>query len=241
MDEHGANTKKLLEMLLAQRVSQMKGGIYHANQIDLAYNSNRIEGSKLSHEQTRYIFETKTVEGIAPVNDVIETVNHFRVFDTMLDKLDAPLTTVKLKEYHRILKNGTYDAQQDWFEVGNWKKLGNVVAGKDTVTPEQVDKEIVSLLASLPDNQILSFEEIIDFHFNFERICPFQDGNGRIGRIIMFEQCLKSGILPFIVMDDDKYFYYRGLSEYPTERGFLLDTCRSFQDQYFAAYKDLIV
>ncbi|MDR1359036.1 MAG: Fic family protein [Coriobacteriales bacterium] len=239
-DEYSIDTVALREMLQAQRRTQMKGGIYHYNQIDFAYNSNRIEGSRLTHEQTRYIFETKTVEGMAPVNDVIEMVNSFRLFDQMLDKLDTPLTAEKMKEYHRILKAGTLDAQQDWFVVGDWKKLGNVVGETETTKPEDVEGAIATLLASFPQSEVLSFDDIIDFHWRFESIHPFQDGNGRIGRIIMFEQCLQNDILPFIVLDDEKYYYYRGLQEYPTEKGFLLDTCRSFQDKYFATYKDMV-
>jgi Fic family protein len=239
-DEYSISATVLREMLLAQRKTQMKGGIYHSNQIDLAYNSNRIEGSKLTHEQTRYIFETKTVDGIAPVNDVIEMVNHFRLFDYMLDGLEAPLTTEKMKEYHRILKTGTFDAQQDWFIVGDWKKLGNAVGDAKTTEPDEVDGAIAALLADLPQGEELSFNDIIDFHWRFESIHPFQDGNGRVGRIITFEQCLQNDILPFIVLDDDKHFYYRGLAKYSEEQGFLLDTCRSFQDKYYAAYKDMI-
>jgi Fic family protein len=240
LDEYSIDTARLREMLLAQRRTQMKGGIYHFNQIDLAYNSNRIEGSKLTHDQTRYIFETKTVEGIAPVNDVIEMVNHFRLFDYMLDNLNATLSVEKMKEYHRILKSGTLDAQQDWFVVGDWKKLANEVGDTKTTRPEEVDFAVAELLDCYARSTELSFEDIVDFHHRFESIHPFQDGNGRIGRIIMFEQCLQCGILPFIVLDDDKYFYYRGLKTYESEKGFLLDTCRSFQDKYFASYGGMV-
>jgi len=239
-DEYSIDTGKLREMLLAQRKSQMKGGIYHFNQIDLAYNSNRIEGSKLTHDQTRYIFETRTVDGVAPVNDVIEAVNHFRLFDYMLDNLEAALDANKMKEYHRILKSGTFDAEQDWFVVGDWKKLENQVGSIETALPQDVDSAIAELLAKHPANKPLSFNDIIDFHYRFEKIHPFQDGNGRIGRIIMFEQCLQNSILPFIVLVEEKHFYYRGLQEYKTEKGFLLDTCRNFQDKYYAAYKGMI-
>jgi Fic family protein len=238
--EYSIDTARLRDMLLAQRRTQMKGGIYHFNQIDLAYNSNRIEGSKLTREQTRYIFETKTIDGLAPVNDVIETVNHFRLFDYMLDNLVNALTSEKMKEYHRILKTGTFDAEQDWFVVGDWKKLENEIGDTKTVLPDEVDAAISSLLALYSQNRELSFDDILDFHYRFESIHPFQDGNGRIGRMIMFEQCLQNGILPFIILDDDKYFYYRGLKEYQTEKGFLHGTCRSFQDKYYAVYKGMI-
>jgi Fic family protein len=158
----------------------------------------------------------------------------------MLDNLDSVLTSEKMKEYHRILKTGTFDAEQDWFVVGDWKKLENEIGSTKTVLPDEVDDAISSLLALYSQNHGLSFDNILDFHYRFESIHPFQDGNGRIGRMIMFEQCLQNSILPFIVLDDDKYFYYRGLKEYPTEKGFLRDTCRSFQDKYYAAYKGMI-
>jgi Fic family protein len=239
-DEYSIDTAMLREMLKSQRRTQMKGGVYHFNQIDLAYNSNRIEGSKLTHDQTRYIFETRTVDGVAPVNDVIETVNHFRLFDYLLDNLDVGLSAAKIKEYHHILKNGTLDAQQDWFVVGDWKKLENEVGTTRTAKPEEVDAAVAELIGRYGQGKALGFEDIIDFHHRFESIHPFQDGNGRIGRIIMFEQCLQNDILPFIVLDDDKFFYYRGLREYENEKGFLLDTCRSFQDKYYASYKGMI-
>jgi Fic family protein len=239
-NEHNLDIAALRELLVAQRKTQMKGGLYHSNQIDLAYNSNRIEGSKLSHEQTRYIFETKTVEGIAPVNDVIEMVNHFRLFDYMLDKLKTPLTADKIREYHRILKTGTMDAQEEWFIVGDWKQVANIVGETKTTAPVEVDSAVSRLLDSYQAHKKLTFDDIIDFHYRFESIHPFQDGNGRVGRIIMFEQCLQNNILPFIVLDSEKFYYYRGLSKYPTESGFLLDTCHNFQDKYYAAYRNMV-
>ena len=239
-DEYSIDTAKLREMLISQRKTQMKGGVYHLNQIDLAYNSNRIEGSRLTHEQTRYIFETKTVDGIAPVNDVVETMNHFRMFDLMLDNLSAPLDAWKIKEYHRILKTGTLDADQDWFTVGDWKQLANTVGETQTTPPHEVDMAVATLLRTYPQNKEMSFDQIVEFHYQFEAIHPFQDGNGRVGRIILFEQCLKSKILPFIVLDDEKFYFYRGLSEYTNEKGFLRDTFRSFQDKYHAAFCDMI-
>jgi len=240
-DEYRIDGAAVTRMLLDQRSSKMKGGLYHLNQIEMAYNSNKIEGSKLTHEQTRLIYETKTVEGVAPVTDVAETANHFRLFDYMLDNLNEPLNAEKMKTYHRILKQGTYDADQDWFALGDWKLLENVVGGTTkTATPNEVESEITDLLSLCPQNKPMSFEEIVDFHYRFEVIHPFQDGNGRCGRIIMFEQCLRNSIMPFIVLDSKKYYYYRGLSEYPNEKGFLLDTCRSFQDNYFESYKNMI-
>ena len=240
-DEYHVDKTSVVRLLVDQRSSTMKGGLYHLNQIEMAYNSNRIEGSQLSREQTRYIFETKTVDGTAPVNDVIETVNHFRMFDYMLDNLNVPLGTDKMKAYHRILKEGTYDAEHDWFELGDWKRLENVVGGTiKTALPNEVENEVANLLKTYPPNEPMTFEQIIDFHYRFEIIHPFQDGNGRTGRLIMFEQCLQNEIMPFIVLDSEKYYYYRGLSEYPREKGYLLDTCRSFQDSYFKTYKNMI-
>lgn len=241
LDEYHVDGGIVAHLLSCQRASKMKGGLYHLNQIEMAYNSNRIEGSRLSREQTRYIFETRTIDGIASVDDVIEATNHFRMFDYMLDNLEAPLNTEKMKTYHHILKRGTNDADQDWFALGDWKRLENVVgAGIKTAAPSKVEETINHLLALYPQNKAMSFEEIVDFHFRYETIHPFQDGNGRTGRIIMFEQCLKNEILPFIVLDSDKHFYYRGLAEYPREKGYLLDTCRSFQDSYYDSYKNMI-
>ena len=240
-DEYRIDRAMVARLLTDQRASKMKGGLYHLNQIEMAYNSNRIEGSRLTKEQTRYIFETKTVDGVAPVNDVIEAANHFRMFDFMLDNLDVPLDAEKMKSYHRLLKEGTYDADQDWFAVGEWKQLENKVGdATDTTAPSEVENEVLRLLRLCPQNRAMTFEQIIDFHFRYESIHPFQDGNGRTGRIIMFEQCLKNEIMPFIVLDSEKYYYYRGLKEYRRERGYLLETCRSFQDRYFESYRKMI-
>jgi Fic family protein len=241
IDEHYTIGSLVPSVLKEQRETHMKGGIYHLNQIDMAYNSNRIEGSKLSHEQTRYIYETDTVLGDALVNDVIEVVNHFKLFDYMLDHINDPVSSEKLKEYHRVLKGGTKDVTRDWFVVGDWKQLENTVgeANAKTTPPERVESEMTSLLERLPDGA-MSFDQIIDFHVAFESIHPFQDGNGRIGRIIMFEQCLQNDILPFIVLDDQKAYYYRGLQNYKTEKDWLLDTCRSFQDDYHKRYRKYI-
>jgi Fic family protein len=229
----------ILRLLQDQRATGMKGGIYHQNQIDLAYNSNRIEGSKLSHDQTRYIFETGSIDGLALVNDVVEAANHFRAFDCMLDNLNIDLNAEKLKQYHLILKTGTKDADQDWFAVGDWKRLGNMVGGTETTPPEKVGGAIDELLALYPQGKPMEFADIVDFHYRFESIHPFQDGNGRVGRLAMFEQCLRNKILPFIVLDEEKGFYYRGLSNYDKDKNWLLDTCRHFQDGYHSKYKSL--
>ena len=223
--------------LLEQRAMRLKGGLYHLNQIRMAYNSNRIEGSQLSEDQTRSIFETSTVTGDANVNDVIETANHFRAFDSILANVGQLITAEHIKDIHRLLKSGTSDANKDWFAVGDWKKLPNSVGRIETTPPGEVGGAISELLAITPTS--MTFEDICDFHAAFETIHPFQDGNGRVGRLLMFQQCLDNDIVPFIVRDDQKAFYYRGLDQYPEERGFLYETCAHFQDQYldeFAHY-----
>lgn len=233
-DEYGLDAELFVTTLLEQRRARVKGGIYHLNQIQMAYNSNRIEGSRLTEDQTRYIYETKTVTGDALVDDVVETSNHFRAFDAMLDHVGRPVDADTLKGYHRILKSGTEQSRLDWFVVGGWKKVQNAVGGIRTTPPEQVQRAVEELVAETPPS--MSFEDIVDFHVRFERIHPFQDGNGRVGRLVMFEQCLASEVMPFVVLDTHKAFYYRGLAEYDTEPGFLRDTFRSFQDAYHSAY-----
>ena len=213
---------------------KLKGGLYHLTQIQMAYNSNRIEGSRLSEEQTRYLYETKTVMGEALVNDVIEVNNHFRAFDYLIDNIELPLTIKKTKKYHELLKAGTSDAEKDWFAVGDWKRVANSVGGQPTTPPDQVDQAMRRLIESLCGP--LSFEQVTDFHYQLEAIHPFQDGNGRVGRLILFEQCLQNGIMPFIVQDDEKAFYYRGLKEYETEPGYLRSTFRHFQDLYYQTF-----
>ncbi|MDR1998860.1 MAG: Fic family protein [Frankiaceae bacterium] len=237
-DEYAIDAARFRDALLEQRAMRLAGGLYHLNQIQLAYNSNRIEGSQLSSEQTRYLFETQTVDGPARADDVVETTNHFRIFDVMLDAVGSPLTAQRIREYHRILKSGTSDSALDWFGVGDWKRVPNVVGGTDTTPPELVGTAIDDLLAQYPGP--MAFADICDFHWRFEAIHPFQDGNGRVGRIIAFEQCLTHGIMPFIVLEDDKFFYYRGLREYAAEPGFLRDTFRAFQDRYHATYRQYI-
>jgi len=234
-DEFAIRAAQLISTLQEQRAMKLKGGLYHLNQIEMAYNTSRIEGSQLSEEQTRYIYETKTVSGEAlSVDDITETNNHFRAFDMMIDNFHNPITAETMKEYHRILKQGTSDAAKPWFAVGDWKKLPNSVGGRDTCPPDEVETAINALLRATPAR--MSFQEICDFHYRFEIIHPFQDGNGRVGRLLAFQQCMANNIMPFIVLDRKKEFYYRGLSNYDTESGFLIDTFRSFQDAYYAKY-----
>lgn len=227
----------LLSKLKEEKEMGLKGGLYHQTQIKLAYNSNRIEGSKLSEEQTRYIFETNTIqvenrETTASVNDIIETVNHFTCFDNLIDIADEQLSENHIKEFHRILKTGTSDAKKSWFRIGDYKARPNVVGGIETSLPKDVPTDIRSLLSEYNKKEIFTFEDIVDFHYHFEKIHPFQDGNGRVGRLIMFKECLKNDIIPFIVEDQYKFFYYRGLTEYSRVKGFLIDTCLSAQDDY---------
>ena len=223
----------LLEVLRHQMELKMKGGIYHRIQIDLTYNSNHIEGSRLSHEQTRYIFETNTIaitDKAVNVDDIIETGNHFRAIDYIIANTDFPLSQDFIKELHRILKNGTSDHRREWFRVGEYKLLPNEVGGNDTVAPEDVPLRMSELLDEYNSIETPSLEDIIDFHHRFEAIHPFQDGNGRVGRLIMFRECLRCGFVPFIITDELKFFYYRGLQHWPTVKGYLMDTCLSAQD-----------
>ena len=227
--------QNLLERLRAEKKSSLKGGIYHKIQIELTYNSNHIEGSALTHDQTRYIFETNTigVENEAlNVDDIIETANHFKCIDMIIDNATYKLTEKFIKELHFTLKSGTSESRKDWFNVGEYKKLPNEVGGMITASPEAVAQEIKELLKSYNQNNEHTLEEIIDFHYQFEALHPFQDGNGRVGRLIMFKECLKNNIVPFIIDDSLKMFYYRGLSEWNNEKGYLIDTCLSAQDKF---------
>ena len=230
----------LLAVLREQKEMKLKGGIYHRTQIDLTYNSNHIEGSRLTHDQTRYIFETNTI-GITDesvnVDDIIETTNHFRCIDLIIDRAEERLTEELIKELHYILKSGTSDHRKDWFAVGDYKKLPNEVGGMDTALPEEVADKMKALLAEYNAKEEKNFEDILDFHVKFERIHPFQDGNGRVGRLTMFKECLKYNIVPFIIEDNLKMFYYRGLKEWDNEKGYLTDTCLTAQDKY-KAYLD---
>lgn len=230
----------LLDILKEQKSSKYHGGIYHKTQIDLTYNSNHIEGSSLTHDQTRYIFETNTISAekeVLNVDDIIETANHFRAVDLIIDDAKAALTEKFIKELHFILKSGTSDSRKDWFAVGKYKKLPNEVGGIETALPEDVADEMKNLIKEYNSKAEKAFEDILDFHVKFERIHPFQDGNGRVGRLIMFKECLKYNIVPFIIDDSLKMFYYRGLSEWDRIRGYLVDTCLTAQDKY-KAYLD---
>jgi Fic family protein len=226
----------LITYLIDEKQSKRKGGLYHKTQVNLAYNSNRIEGSRLTEEQTRYIFETRTIgfkdEEAVPVDDIIETSNHFVAFDYLLDTIENLLTNDTIKEFHRILKTGTSDATQPWFAVGDWKKLANEVGGAETTLPENVEPEMNKLHDWYNSLSEIEFENIVEYHYRFEKIHPFQDGNGRIGRLILFRECLRNGVVPFIIDERHKQFYYRGLKEFATVRGYLLDTCLSAQDVY---------
>ena len=230
----------LLDQLKEQKSMRLKGGIYHRTQIDLTYNSNRIEGSKLTHEQTRFIFETNTIgadKEIMNVDDIIETTNHFRCIDLIIDKAKSKLTEAFIKQLHLLLKSGTSDSGKDWFNVGEYKKLPNEVGGNETTHPKKVADVMKKLLASYHNIRRKTVEDIIAFHQKFEAIHPFQDGNGRVGRLIMFKECLANNIVPFIIDEDLKLFYYRGLREWKNVREYLLDTCLTAQDNYKAILK----
>lgn len=224
----------LLQTLRDEKSIRMPGGLYHELQVRMTYNSNHIEGSKLSEDQTRLIFETNTVdvgEGI-PVDDIIETVNHFRAIDYVIDHAEEPLTEDIIKELHRILKQSTKDSTLSWFAVGDYKKRANVVGGRETAKPKDVPARMKALLSDYESLDAVSIENVIEFHYNFERIHPFQDGNGRVGRLIALKECLRYSIVPFIIEDSKKMFYYRGLSEWESERGYLTDTCLDGQDTF---------
>jgi Fic family protein len=227
----------LLSRLREEKADKVKGGIYQKIQVELTYNSNHIEGSRLSLDQTRLIFETATVgfesESLR-VDDIVETQNHFRAIDFIIDHTQDPVSEAMIKELHRIMKSSTTDASKDWFAVGDYKRLPNEVGGHETALPEEVAKEMKSLLKAYDPLARHALESIIDFHVRFERIHPFQDGNGRVGRLVMFKECLANDIVPFIISDDMKAFYYRGLAEWDAERGYLTDTCLAAQDRFKA-------
>ena len=230
----------LLDFLRNEMENRISGGIYHKTQIDLTYNSNHIEGSRLTHDQTRYIFETNTIgitDQAVNVDDVVETSNHFRCIDMIIEYAGHPLSERFIKLLHGTLKSGTSDSRKDWFVVGEYKKLPNEVGGIETSLPEEVAVHIKTLLTAYNAKEKKSLEDILNFHVRFERIHPFQDGNGRVGRLIMFKECLKYNIVPFIIEDNLKMFYYRGLKEWDNERGYLTDTCLTAQDKY-KAYLD---
>jgi Fic family protein len=228
--------KNILSCLIEEKQTKQSGRLYHKTQVNLAYNSNRIEGSRLTEEQTRYIFETRTIgfkdEEAIPVDDIIETSNHFVAFDYMLDTIDFPLTNELIKEFHRILKSGTSDAAKSWFGVSEWKKLPNEVGGMETTLPQNVETDMNNLNSRYAKLNNIDFEKIVEYHYCLEKIHPFQDGNGRAGRLVMFRECLKNNIIPFIIDERHKQFYYRGLKEFGTIKEYLTDTCRSAQDTY---------
>ncbi len=228
--------KNLSTYFIEEKQSKRKGGLYHKTQVNLAYNSNRIEGSRLTEEQTRYIFETRTIgfkdEEAVPVDDIIETSNHFVAFDYLLDTLDKPFSSEIIKAFHRILKTGTCDASKEWFAVGDWKKLANEVGDIQTTLPKDVEMEMSKLNQWYNSFREITFENIVEYHYRFEKIHPFQDGNGRVGRLIMFRECLRNNIIPFIIDNDHKQFYIRGLREFENVRDYLMDTCLSAQDTY---------
>ena len=227
----------LLTTLREQKASRLKGSIYHRTQIDLTYNSNHIEGSRLTHDQTRYIFETNTIgitDSAVNVDDIVETVNHFRCIDYIIDHAEEQLNEDMIKQIHLTLKSGTSDSRKDWFAVGDYKRLPNEVGGMDTCPPEEVHRQMKSLLSEYNGKKQKTLNDILDFHVHFEQIHPFQDGNGRVGRLLMFKECLANGIVPLIITDDLKLFYYRGLHEWGHVDGYLTDTCLTAQDQYKA-------
>jgi len=230
------NSSILHQRLMEEVSHRIKGGIYHETQILLTYNSNHIEGNRLSSDQTRYIFETNTIgldkDSSINVDDIIETQNHFRCIDYIIKSALEPLSEVLIKDLHRILKTGTSDAKLDWFNVGEYKQNPNTVGGIETTQPTDVQNELISLIGKYEIKKEYSFEDIIEFHYQFECIHPFQDGNGRVGRLIAFKECLRHGFVPFTIDESIKLFYYRGLKEWKNEKGYLMDTCLSGQDKY---------
>ena len=228
------NSNPLLQRIKDEKSGGMHGGIYHKIQIELTYNSNHIEGSRLTHDQTRMIFETSTIgaEGAVRVDDIVETANHFKCVDMIIDNANRALNENLIKRLHFTLKNGTSDSRKDWFATGEYKKLPNEVGGKSTAVPEQVGFEMKKLISEYNNIQKKSLDDLLDFHYRFERIHPFQDGNGRVGRLILFKECLKYQIVPFIISEDLKLYYYRGLSEWSREKGYLRDTCLTAQDRF---------
>lgn len=228
----------VLDILREQKEMKLKGNLYHNTQIIFAYNTNHIEGNQLTEDQTRYIFETNTIlfegETVASVDDILETSNHFKLVDYMIDKAEETLTEDMIKEFHKILKEGTADSRKEWFKVGEYKQVVNEAGSTKTTLPKYVQRDMAKLMEWYNSLAKITIKDIIEFHARFEKIHPFQDGNGRVGRIIIFKECLKNNIIPFIILDKDKVFYYRGLKEYQNggEKGYLIDTCLNAQDQY---------
>ena len=229
------NPMTLLDILRVEKKSKLSGGIYHKIQIELTYNSNHIEGSCLTHDETRYIFETNTIgidKKTINVDDIIETVNHFKCIDMIIDNANKNISEKLIKNLHKILKNNTSDSRKDWFAVGEYKKLPNTVGDILTAQPDQVEKKMKKLITQYNTKKTKSLVDLLDFHYKFECIHPFQDGNGRIGRLLLFKECLKYNIVPFIIDEHLKLFYYRGLKEWENERGFLRETCLMAQDKF---------
>lgn len=234
-NKHSDKPKTLPEFLKTEKQGKAKGGIYHKVQVDLTYNSNHIEGSRLTHDQTRYIFETNTIgidRDTLNVDDIVETANHFKCIDMIIDEVNKPISEAFIKQLHRTLKNGTSDSRKDWFAVGDYKKLPNEVGGHETAAPEEVAEKMKSLLSEYNKQKEKTFRDIIEFHYKFEAIHPFQDGNGRVGRLILFKECLRNNVVPFIIDEELKLFYYRGLKEWKQEQGYLIDTCLAAQDKF---------
>ena len=238
LPQRGTTRIKQSQLLIAlreQKASRLKGSIYHRTQIDLTYSSNHIEGSRLTHDQTRFIFETNTIgltDSTVNVDDIVETVNHFRCIDYIIDHAEEPVTESLVKHLHLMLKTGTSDSRKDWFAVGDYKRFANEVGGQETCPPDEVSRQMKSLMGSYQHIRKKTLEDIVDFHVRFEQIHPFQDGNGRVGRLLMFKECLANGMVPFIITDELKMFYYRGLREWGHTNGYLMDTCLTAQDQY---------
>lgn len=226
--------KTLLDYLRREKASKISGGIFHKVQVELTYNSNHIEGSRLTHDQTRYIYETNTIGPAETINvdDIVETANHFKCIDIVIDQANLPLSESFIRQLHGTLKNGTSDSRNDWFALGDYKQLPNEVGGKETTPPEEVKKQISALLKQYNVVKEKKLVELLDFYYQFELIHPFQDGNGRVGRLILFKECLRNNIVPFIINEEMKMLYYRGLSQWKNEVGFLMDTCLSAQDQF---------
>lgn len=235
INKRAETPKTLADVLKKEKAVRLSGGIYHKIQIDLTYNSNHIEGSCLTHDQTRYIFETNTIgvtEGTMKVDDIMETANHFKCIDMVIDSLSYAPSEAFIKQLHAVLKGGTSDSRLDWFAVGEYKKFPNEVGGKETTQPDHVACEMRKLLTEYNAISEKSFDDLLEFHYRFESIHPFQDGNGRVGRLLLFKECLRHNIVPFIISDDLKMYYYRGLREWRNEKGYLRDTCLTAQDRF---------